>query len=58
MPHFEKSAISKNAVEDFAVLVDDDRNDLPVWRQKRFGLGEGLLVVNSCVVLVFPDGPD
>ena len=48
----------KNAVENYAVLVDDDRNDLPVCRQKRFGLGEGLLVVNSCVVLVFPDGPD
>jgi len=27
-----------------------------VCRQKRFGLGEGLLVVNSCVVLVFPYG--
>lgn len=58
MPHFAKSAMLKNAVENYAVLVDDDRNDLPVCRQKRFGLGEGLLVVNSCVVLLFPDGPD
>jgi hypothetical protein len=32
MAEFEKSPTLKNAVENYAVLVDDDRNDLPVCR--------------------------